>query len=164
MANKLKAKYYSSDPVLTDEQKKDFELKYSWTADAQKTYGQILQDIMDRKNITPKIAEDLTGLKKQLFLNLNKPDGSILKRFVVSIGVGFELDVHTTEYLLESCGQRFNVNDRIDRAYIYLLEEHKGRGIYVCNTILKELGIPENRMLGELERGEYNSKGKQPEK
>lgn len=151
----MDAKLISNEPILTDAQKADFERKYELTSDAQSTYGQIVLRIMSKMGIDAKKAEELTGLNRSLFHNLEKPDGVILKRFVVSIGVGFGLDVHSTEYMLESCGMRFNTNNRLDRAYILLLEEHKGKSIEDCNTILKELGVKGKDLLGELERGAY---------
>lgn len=111
------------------------------TSDAQSTYGQIVLRIMAKMGIDSKKAEKLTGLNRNLFNHLDEPGGSTKKRFVVSIGVGFELDVHSTEYIIESCGMRFNVNDRLDKAYIHLLEEHKGKDIETCNAILRDLGV-----------------------
>ncbi|MDD4564404.1 MAG: hypothetical protein PHE79_02875 [Eubacteriales bacterium] len=154
----MEAKYISSKNFLTDKQKAEFERKYELTSDVQKTYGQIILGIMAKMGIDAKKAEELTGLNRTLFNNLEKPDGVILKRFIISISIGFGLDVHSTEYILESCGMRFNVNDRLDRAYIHLIEEHKGKDIETCNAILKELGVKGKDMLGELERGEYKKK------
>lgn len=146
--------------ILTDKQREEFERKYNLTSDAQKTYGQILIGIMKKMHINKVTAEELTGLKRDYFSErvLNNPDGNVEKRFVVSIGVGFGLDVHLTEYILESCGMRFNTNDRVDKAYICLLEEHKGKDIETCNTILKELGISSKHYLGTHERGAYKKK------
>lgn len=152
------AKYIANGNVLTDKQKEDFESKYELTSDEQKTYGQIVLRLMEKMKIDSKKAEELTGLNRNLFNHLDEPGGTILKRFVVSIGVGFGLDVHSTEYILESGGMRFNVNDRLDKAYIHLLEEHKGKDIDTCNAILRDLGVAGKDMLGELERGANTSK------
>lgn len=151
----MEAKYISNQPFLTEEEKSEFERQYQLTANVQKTYAQIILEIMMEMGIGAKEAEELTGLNRNLFHHLDELGGSILKRFVISIGVGFELDVHSTEYILESCGMRFNVNDRLDRAYIHLLEEHKGKDIETCNAILRDLGVEGKDMLGELERGSY---------
>ncbi len=157
----MDAKYVSEEPILTEQQKAEFEKKYQLTSDAQKTYGQVVLGIMAKMNIDAKKAEELTGLNRNLFNNLDKPGGIILKRFVISISIGFGLDVHSTEYILESCGMRFNINNRLDRAYIYLIEEHKGKDIEACNAILKELGVNGKDLLGELERGQYQPRKKQ---
>lgn len=157
----MEAKYISEEPILTEEQRAEFERKYQLTSDAQKTYGQIVLGIMAKMGIDAKKAEELTGLNRNLFKNLENPDGAILKRFVISISIGFGLDVHLTEYILESCGMRFNTNNRLDRAYIHLIEEHKGKDIEECNAILRDLGVKGNDLLGELERGAYNPRKKQ---
>ncbi|MBA9085096.1 hypothetical protein FHR92_001558 [Fontibacillus solani] len=157
----MEAKYINNKPILTEKQKAEFEEKYQLTSDTQKTYGQVISGIMAKMKIDAKKAEELTGLNRNLFTHLDEPGGSILKRFVISIGVGFGLDVHTTEYILESCGMRFNVNDRLDRAYIHLLEEHKEKDIEACNAILRDLGVDGKDMLGELERGAYSPRRKQ---
>lgn len=151
----MDAKYIDSDYHLTDEKKTAFEETYQLTSGAQATYGQIIIGIMAKMGIDAKEAEKLTGLNRNLFSHLDQSGGTILKRFVISIGVGFGLDVHSTEYILESCGMRFNVNNRLDRAYIHLLEEHKEKDIETCNAILRDLGVEGKDMLGELERGNY---------
>lgn len=156
----MEAKYISNQPFLTEEEKSEFERQYQLTANVQKTYSQIILEIMLKMGIGAKEAEELTGLNRNLFHHLDELGGSILKRFVISIGVGFELDVYSTEYILESCGMRFNVNDRLDRAYIHLLEEHKGKDIETCNAILRDLGVEGKDMLGELERGSYTPRKK----
>lgn len=156
----MEAKYISNQPFLTEEEKSEFERQYQLTANVQQTYAQIILEIMMKMEIGAKEAEELTGLNRNLFHHLDELGGSILKRFVISIGVGFELDVHSTEYILESCGMRFNVNDRLDRAYIHLLEEHKGKDIETCNAILRDLGVEGKDMLGELERGSYTPRKK----
>lgn len=147
----MEAKYISRDRILSKEEQAKFDQEFNITSDTQKTYGQIIAGIMEKKGIDNYKAAELTGLNKQLFLNLDKPGGKIEKRFVVSIAVGFGLDVHTTEYLLESCGMRFNVSDRLDKAYITLIEKYKGRDIEDCNAILRDLGIEGKYMLGELQ-------------
>lgn len=156
----MEAKYISNQPFLTEEEKSEFERQYQLTANVQKIYAQIILEIMMEMGIGAKEAEELTGLNRNLFHHLDELGGSILKRFVISIGVGFELDVHSTEYILESCGMRFNVNDRLDRAYIHLLEEYKGKDIETCNAILRDLGVEGKDMLGELERGIYTPRKK----
>lgn len=151
------ASFIEKAPVLTDEQKKAFNQEFAETSDSQATYEQIVLRLMKNKGLDTKRAAELTGLNETLFKNLDTPGGSILKRFVVSIAVGFQLDVHLTEYILESCGMRFQESSKVDKAYIYLLENCKGKGIEYCNAALRDLGIDGKDMLGELTRngGKY---------
>lgn len=155
MASKMKAHHIDREITLTEEQKKAFEKEFELTSDGQKTYGQIVAGIMKKLNIDAEEASNRTRLNKSLFMHLDEPDGRVQKRFVISIAIGFELDVHMTEYILESCGMRFCSYDRVDKAYIHIIENYKGKDIETCNGVLKELGIEETYMLGELSRGEY---------
>lgn len=148
-------KYISNDPILTKKEIEEFNQHYAMLCGVAASYGEIIQELMKRKNIDPKKAEFLTGLNYVQFKNLDKPGGAIQKRFVISVAIGFELDFDITECILKSCGLCLNSNDRVDRAYIYILENHKGRDIDECNMVLSQLGVPGNAMLGELERGEY---------
>ncbi|NBI10735.1 hypothetical protein D1641_12035 [Colidextribacter sp. OB.20] len=139
--------------VLTDEEKKKFEEDYELTSDAQKTYVEIILGIMQKMGIDEEEATSLTCLNKKVFTNLKreeKVNSKVDKRIIISIAVGFRLNVHMAEYILESCGQRFNTNDRLDMAYIYLLEKCKGKTIEECNGVLRDLGIEGRYMLGEL--------------
>ncbi len=161
LEKKTRASFVGLDPVLTPEEKAKFERDYELTADAQKTCGQIILAIMDKKKISPLRATQLTGLNQSVFRKLKDPKCTIPKPLVVSIGVGFGLDVHLTEYILESNGMCFNTNERLDKAYISLIEEHKGKDIETCNAILRDFGgIEEKHFLGAHERGLYKPRKK----
>lgn len=147
-------------PVLTTEQRAAFDKEFAETSDSQPLYEEIVAKLMKRKGLNEKDAAALTGLNERLFFNLDKPDGKIEKRFVVSIAVGFQLDVHLTEYILESAGMKFRESDRLDKAYIYILENCKGKDIPYCNGVLRDLGIEEKYMLGELTKGPYRKRAK----
>lgn len=160
MKKRPEAKYIDKSITLTAEQRKAFEEAFDLASDGQKTYGQIVDGIMKKLNIDAKEAAERTGLNKSLFMGLDKPGGSIQKRFVISIAVGFGLDVHMTEYILEACGMRFCSYDRVDKAYIHIIENYKDADIETCNGVLKELEIEGKYMLGELERGYYKKKSR----
>ena len=154
--------------ILTPEQKKKFDEDFEVTADMQKTCGQIIFGIIEKKGLKSKrktkfgidvnkVAE-LTGLNTNTIYHLNDPDCRLDKSNVVSFCMGLELDVHATAYILAANGMVFNTNNRIDKAYVHLIENYKGRDIADCNAILRDLGITEKRhFLGSKERGEYNT-------
>lgn len=148
------ARFIEKGPVLTAAEKKAFNQEFAETSDSQATYEQIVSGLMEKKGLTADQAAALTGLNETLFKNLDKPGGNIMKRFVISIAVGFQLDVHLTEYILESCGMRFQESSKVDKAYIYLLEDCKGKSIEYCNAVLRDLGIDGYYMLGELKKGD----------
>ena len=165
MGNSYTPKYITGEKsILTAEQKKAFDDEFAETSESQASYEQIIAGLMQKKNISTAEASELTGLNEILFKNLDKPGGRIQKRFIISIAVGFNLDVHLTEYILESCGMTFCESSKVDKAYIYLLESCKGKDISDCNAILRDLGIEGKDMLGELSRcgGEYRKRSNTP--
>lgn len=165
MGNSYTPKYITEEkPILTEEQRQSFNKEFAETSESQATYEKIVSNLMEKKKLNAREASELTGLNEILFKNLNKPGGRIQKRFIISIAVGFKLDVHLTEYILESCGMTFCESNKVDKAYIYLLESCKGRDISDCNAILRDLGVDGKDMLGELSRcgGEYRKKSDYP--
>lgn len=156
----MPASFVNPNPFLTEEQKKQFDENYELTADAQKTCGQIILAIMDKKGISSFRATQLTGLNRSVFRKLKDPAAYISMPLVISISIGFGLDVHLTEYILESNRMCFNTNHRLDKAYIHLIEEHKGKSIEDCNAILRDLGIEEKDFLGAHGRGAYKPRNK----
>ena len=151
--------------ILTAQQVKKFEDDYKITADMQKTCGQIIFGIIKNKGmekntkfgIDVRKIVDLTGLNDKIIYLLKNPDCALNKQMVVSFAIGLELDVHATAYLLAANGMVFNTNNKVDKAYVYLIEQHKGRNIEDCNIILGKLGIAKKYFLGSQERGEYNT-------
>lgn len=102
MGNFYTPKYITDEKsILTAEQKKAFDDEFAETSGSQASYEQIIAGLMQKKNISTTEAAELTGLNEILFKNLGKSGGSIQKRFFISIAVGFKLDVHLTEYILE---------------------------------------------------------------
>ncbi len=74
------------------------------------------------------------------------------KSTIMSVAVGYHLDINMVLALLELNGSGFNrFNDR-DYAYTYILTRHRDKDIDECNEILKKLGIRETYWLGSGER------------
>ena len=149
------ASYISADVVLSEEEKKKFENKYNLHSDIQKTCGQIILGIMEKENIDVIKAMRITGLNKSVFNKLKDPKCYIPREMVISFGVGLGLNVKATEYLLEANGMVFNVNDRLDCAYIHILENYSKEDIETCNGVLRDLGFEDKYFLGAHERGIY---------
>ena len=71
---------------------------------------------------------------------------------LISICVGYDLDLIVTQVLLDSLGLGFNYQNRRDYAYIFLLTQCRGKEIKECNEILKALNIEEKYWLGQYAR------------
>lgn len=161
--NKKESKFtpycINEDRGVTEAERKEFEEMYKIAENAQMTYGEIVLRLMEKLDISIKEAAEKTGLPESAFNNLLDPEKtSIPKRYVVSIAVGFGLNLHLAEYLLEAASMKFNTNDFTDCAYAYIIQNHAKEPIEDCNAILKGLGVSGDKLLGELMRcgGVYN--------
>lgn len=67
---------------------------------------------------------------------------------LVSVCVGYNLDLMMTQALLYSLGLGFNRFSKCDYAYTFLLTRCRDKSIDECNEILEELGIEEKCWLG----------------
>lgn len=71
---------------------------------------------------------------------------------LMSIAVGYNLDLPLTEALLDSLGLSFILSNQRDYAYQFLLTRCRGKNIDECNEILKHLNIEEKYWLGAYAR------------
>lgn len=137
----------------------DFEKAYAVSTAVQKPFGEAILEIMRIKGFKgPSDFMKCTGLNRNIYTTMQKPDNNIELDLVISICVGFKLDTVSTRLLLESAGLGFNMNNRIHRAYLYIIEYFKDADIETCNEILEYLGVPKSKRLGSCERGPYKKK------
>lgn len=155
--------------VLSDEEKKekeriakDFKERYQLSLAVQKPFGQAVCDIMRMKGLkTAKEFEEYTGLNRNIYYTMKKPNCNIEMQLVISICIGFKLDTVSTQLLLESAGLDFNMNNLYHRAYLYIIEYYKDKSIENCNKVLEYLGVPASKRLGSYERGAYKKSEQQ---
>ena len=139
---------------------KDFNEVYEMATVVQKPFGEAVQEIMDKRNLSVSDAVELTGLNRNIFYTMKKPECNIEMNLVISLCIGFQLDTVSTQLLLQSAGRSFNLNNREHRAYLYLIEYYKDTDIETCNEILECLNIPNFKQLGSYERGAYKNDNK----
>lgn len=133
----------------------EFNETYKMSTIVQKPFGEAIREIIKTKGLTIKQASELTGLNEGIFYSMRRPNPHIEIRLVISICIGFKLDSVSTQLLLQSAGCGFNMNNRIHRAYLYVIEYYKDSDIEYCNEILECLGIPKSKRLGSASRGPY---------
>lgn len=151
--------------MTVDEQKQkviqDFEEAYAVSTAVQKPFGEAILEVMRIKGLDgPSDFEKYTGLNKNIYYTMQNKDSNIELNLVISICVGFGLDTVSTRLLLESAGLGFNMNNRLHRAYLYIIENYKNTDIETCNEILEYLDVPKTKRLGSYERGPYKKKDK----
>lgn len=135
---------------------KNFEETYEVSAAVQKPFGEAVLEVMRIKGLSgPNDFAECTGLNTNIYYTMQKPDCNIELDLVISICVGLKLDTVSTQLLLQSAGLGFNLNNRIHRAYLYIVEYFKDQTIEECNETLEILGVPASKRLGSYERGPY---------
>lgn len=140
---------------------KNFEEIYAVSTAVQKPFGDAVLEVMRIKGLKGAEAfSEKTGLNRNIYYTMQKADCNIELNLVISICIGFELDTVSTQLLLQSAGLGFNLNNKIHRAYLYIVEYYKDATLEVCNEILECLGIPKSKQLGSYERGEYKKRKK----
>ena len=78
------------------------------------------------------------------------------KNTLISVSVGYDLDLMTTQSLLHSLGLGFNRYSKREYAYSFLLTRCRGKDIIQCNEILEKLEIEEKHRLGAMARKPKN--------
>lgn len=137
----------------------NFEETYLISTAVQKPFGKAVLEVMQIKGLKgPSDFTEYTGLNPNIYYTMQKSNCNIELNLVISICIGFNIDAVSTQLLLQSAGCGFNLNNRIHRAYLYLIEYYKGADIDECNDILEILNVPETKQLGSYERGPYNLK------
>lgn len=135
---------------------KAFKNAYEVSTAVQKPFGEAVVEVMRIKGLKgPSDFAEYTGLNPNIYYTMQKPDCNIKLNLVISICIGFKLDTVSTQLLLQSAGCGFNMNNRIHRAYLFLIEHYKNADIEKCNYILEILGVPASKRLGSYERGPY---------
>lgn len=129
--------------------KKEFDNDYKKSAKYNKSFSELISDILEGE--TYMSFADKTQLSENMLYRLRKqidekdpPQRSTL----VSVSVGYNLDLMMTQALLYSLGLGFNRFSKRDYAYTFLLTRCRGKTVDECNEILKELGLEQKYWLG----------------
>lgn len=146
---------YSGDKPYCYEKEEWLEIKSQFESDFSrynkhiKSFNTLINEIL--KDTTQSEFVSRTELSPNMLHRITKtasrkdpPRRSTL----MSIAVGYNLDIQLTEALLESLGLSFDMHNRRDYAYQLLLTRCRGVEIEDCNKILELLGIEEKDWLG----------------
>ena len=127
----------------------EFMDDYEKSTRYNKPFSQLISEILDGETYS-SFAEK-THLSENMLYRLKKqvdekdpPQRSTL----ISVAVGYGLDLMMTQALLYSLGLGFNRFSRRDYAYTFLLTRCRRKRVDECNEILGELGIEKRYWLG----------------
>lgn len=123
----------------------DYENSTKYNKSFSELISSVLKDetYMSFANKTQLSENMLYRLKKQVD-EKDPPQRSTL----ISVAVGYNLDLMMTQALLYSLGLGFNRFSKRDYAYTFLLTRCRGKTIDECNEILEKLEIEEKYWLG----------------
>lgn len=138
---------------------KDFNRDLENSRRYNKPFREIMEDIL--KGETYLSFESKTGLSQNMYYRLlhevdekDPPQRST----IISVCVGYNLDILMAQALLESLGLEFNRFKKRDYAYSFLLTRCRGKDVDECNEILKALGVEEKHYLGYHARRKVSQK------
>ena len=140
---------YDEWEKLEKQYKRDFEKSQKHN----KSFRTLIREILDGE--TDMSFAYKTGLSPNMLSRLkNQLDENDPPKMytLVSVCVGYDLDLLMAQALLYSLRLGFNRNKRQDYAYSFLLTRCRGKGIEECNEILKELEIEPRFWLGSHSR------------
>lgn len=146
MENEYIAGYeYKEWEKIENEFRKDYEKSTKYN----KSFQTLIREILE--NETERSFADKTELSENMLYRLKNqvdekdpPQRSTL----ISVCVGYNLDLMMAQALLYSLGLGFSRNNKRDYAYSFLLTRCRGKSISECNEILKKLDIEEKYYLG----------------
>ena len=129
--------------------KKEFENNFKVYTKYNQSFGDLIGEII--KGESEKEFMIKTGLGVGMLYRLRNQvnEKDIPNRCtLISVCVGYDLDLMMAQALLHSLGLDFNCYSQTDYAYSFLLTRCRGKDIDECNEILKDLGIEEKYWLG----------------
>lgn len=136
----------------------EFKRDYANSTKYNKSFRTLIREILDGE--TDMSFSMKTGLSLNMLSRLRNqvdekdpPQRSTL----ISVCVGYDLDLMMAQALLYSLGLGFNRFNKRDYAYSFLLTRCRGKSVEECNEILKEPRVEERYYLGYHARKKQNS-------
>jgi transcriptional regulator with XRE-family HTH domain len=138
----------AQSPVWSEYDK--FKEDYNRSVKHNKSFGDMITEIMTDKNITIEELIEKSTISKSTIERMRS--GKIKTRHGVSEYIPFlntivafciacDVDMLMTITLLESLGLSFRRTDEVHYAYCYLIVNCRGESIDSCNNVLKGLKI-----------------------
>ena len=92
--------------------------------------------------------EGITGVTRSVLSSIKKEKSRPKLSTLVTFCISLKLDIIETFDLIEIAGYKLTQNYKIDRAYLYLIQNNKNGDIEECNKYLESIGIEKQHHLG----------------
>ncbi len=136
--------------IIKDEEKWREELKeyIRMAQNTTKSFEDILNEIIDKKDITPDLFEEKTHLDRRNLTNWK--NGTTPPYFwnFTTFCVAFGIDILTAVAMRQALGLTFNFKDKVHCIYYHLITDYSGRSIRDCNKVLYEFKVKPRYWLG----------------
>ncbi len=132
---------------------KDFHRDFANSTKYNKSFGEMIGEVLEGES--DMSFADKTELSANMLYRLRKQvdeKDPPQRNTLISVCIGYNLDLMMTQALLHSLGLDFNRFNKRDYAYSFLLTRCRGKSINECNEILERLGIEEKYWLGSHAR------------
>lgn len=126
-----------------------FHRDYETSTKYNKSFSELIGEILEGE--TDLTFSMKTGLSPNMLYRLKKvvdEKDPPQRNTLISVCVGYHLDLMMAQALLYSLGLGFNRFSKRDYAYSFLLTRCRDKDIDECNEILKALGVEERYFLG----------------
>lgn len=128
---------------------KEFLNDYEKSIHYNKSFSELISEVLENESYTSfanktHLSENMLYRLKTQVDQKDPPQRSTL----ISVAVGYNLDLMMTQMLLYSLGLGFNRFSKRDYAYTFLLTRCRGKSIDACNEILEKLEIEKKYWLG----------------
>lgn len=114
-----------------------------------KSFRELINDVLDGE--TYMSFANKTHLSENMLYRLKTQSDEKdppKRNTLISVAVGYNLDLMMTQAMLHSLGLDFNRFNKRDYAYTFLLTRCRGKSIDECNEILEKLEIEQKYWLG----------------
>lgn len=132
---------------------KEFQRDYANSTKYNKSFRELITEILEGESDMSFFYK--TGLSPNMLYRIKKrvdQQDPPQRNTLISICIGYKLDILMTQALLYSLGLGFCHTNLRDYAYSFLLTRCRGKSVEECNEILKELGVAEKYYLGSFAR------------
>ncbi|MDB8711790.1 hypothetical protein [Mediterraneibacter gnavus] len=128
---------------------KEFFEDYEKSTKYNKSFSELISEVLEGETYM-SFAEKTHLSENMLYRLKNQVDEKDppQRSTLISVSVGYHLDLMMTQALLYSLGLGFNRFSKRDYAYTFLLTRCRGKSIDECNDILEKLGIEQKYWLG----------------
>ena len=116
-----------------------YRRQYALSLDLNKNFVEQFETYRKAKGWNCTTFCDQTGLDKNIYYRLKKPEGSFSLRILVTVCVAFGLDLEQATAFLRAKVRALDPTDRIHFAYAYLISRHPDISIEDANQLLAVL-------------------------